>query len=296
VPFSAQVYRVMIAGPSDVEAERGVIRAVIADWNAVHAEDRAVVLFPLSWDTDAAPSLAGPAQEVINRQVLDRADILVAVFWTRIGTPTGTSRSGTVEEIERHAASGKPTMLYFSDAPLPPSRVDQTQYQALREFRESCRQRGLLESYGSLPEFREKFSRQLAHNVRDLIGAPASAPREVPDGDSVRTRQVTISATAKEVLCAMAAADGGGRVLIFSVNIGDAIQTEGRTLNDPNSHRDTSRWRAALNELADFGLIQQTRYDPVTYELQESGYKAADQICGKAEADTVNPREPRGND
>jgi hypothetical protein len=274
----------MIGGPSDVEEERSVIRAVTADWNAVHAQDRAAVLLPTSWDTDAAPSMAGSAQEVINRQVLKHADILVAVFWTRIGTPTGASQSGTVEEIERHVADKKLAMLYFSDVPLPPSRVDHGQYQALREFRSSCERRGLLETYRTMAEFREKFSRQLAHNVRDLIGASASAPREAPIGDPPRTRHVTISDTAKEVLCAMAAADGGGRVLIFSVNVGDAIQTEGRMLNDPNSHRDTARWRAALDELAGFGLIQQTRYDPVTYELQESGYTAADQICGQAKA------------
>jgi len=276
VPFSAHVYRVMIGGPSDVAEERGVIRTVIADWNAVHAEDRAVVLSPLSWDTDAAPSMAGPAQDIINRQVLDRADILVAVFWTRIGTPTNTSRSGTVEEIERHATSGKPTMLYFSDAPLPPSRIDHAQYEALRDFRGSCMQRGLLESYG----FREKFSRQLAHNVRDLIGTPRSVPHETSGKDSPRTQRVTISALAKDILCAMAAADGGGKVFIFSLGSGDAIQTEGRMLNDPNSHRDTARWRAALEELVGFGLIQQTRYDPVTYDLQESGYEAAEKVCG----------------
>jgi hypothetical protein len=40
MPFPASVIKVMIASPSDVTAERQVIREVIDDWNAEHAEDR----------------------------------------------------------------------------------------------------------------------------------------------------------------------------------------------------------------------------------------------------------------
>lgn len=279
--FRAEIYKVMMAGPGDVKEERSIIREVIADWNAVHAQDRAVVLLPVSWETDAAPSMSARAQEVINEQVLDPCDILVAVFWTRLGTPTGASQSGTVEEIERHVASGKLAMLYFSDAPLSPSHVDRLQYDALVRFRESCQQRGMVESYQSLFEFREKFARHLAQNVRSLTGLAPSGPVESPTVDTpLRTRRVTISDTAKELLCAAVAPGGGGRILIFPVNVGDSIQTENLVMNDPNNHRDTARWRAAIDELASLGLIQQTSYAPVTiYELQQLGYEAADQIC-----------------
>jgi hypothetical protein len=50
---------------------------------------------------------------VINRQVLADCDLLVAIFWTRIGSPTGSALSGTVEEIEKHLKAEKPAMLYF---------------------------------------------------------------------------------------------------------------------------------------------------------------------------------------
>ena len=50
----------------------------------------------------------------LNDQLVDRCDILVGMFWTKLGTSTGVAASGTVEEIDRFVAAGKPAMLYFS--------------------------------------------------------------------------------------------------------------------------------------------------------------------------------------
>ena len=70
-------------------------------------------------------------QEIINRLVIKR-DILVAIFWTRLGSPTGVATSGTIEEIEKHLASKNPTMIYFSDTPLP-NDVDTKCHRSPRE-------------------------------------------------------------------------------------------------------------------------------------------------------------------
>ena len=42
------------------------------------------------------------AQAIINRQIVKDSDLVVAIFWTRIGTPTGVAQSGMIEEIEEH--------------------------------------------------------------------------------------------------------------------------------------------------------------------------------------------------
>src|SRR6266498_2947504 len=105
------------------------------------------------------------AQGIINHQFVKDADLLVAIFWTRVGTPTGVAASGTVEEIEEHLKGGKPAMIYFSAAPVRPDSVDETQFRALQEFKSSARSRGLIEEYESLEEFQEKFRRQLAHTL-----------------------------------------------------------------------------------------------------------------------------------
>lgn len=38
--YSAVVYKVMIASPSDVSAERSIIREVLSEWNVVNADVR----------------------------------------------------------------------------------------------------------------------------------------------------------------------------------------------------------------------------------------------------------------
>jgi len=53
-------------------------------------------------------------------------------------------------------------MIYFSSAPLVPGSVDLKQYGVLMKIMDDCSKQGLVERYDSLPDFREKFSRQIA--------------------------------------------------------------------------------------------------------------------------------------
>ncbi|WP_442507241.1 hypothetical protein SH528x_006147 [Novipirellula sp. SH528] len=179
--YSADVLKVMIASPGDVAAERQTARDVIYEWNCIHSEDRALVLMPVGWETHSAPSMGDRPQAIINKEVLMNCDLLVAVFWTRIGSPTGVAASGTVEEIEEHLNAGKPAMIYFSSTPVRPDSVDEAQYSALKEFKQECYAKGLVESYESLAEFRDKFSRQLTqtiirHFLSETTPTTATAP------------------------------------------------------------------------------------------------------------------------
>ncbi|KKL03464.1 hypothetical protein LCGC14_2625910, partial [marine sediment metagenome] len=167
--YSATVFRVMIATPSDVQEEREIVREIIHEWNATHSNTARLVLLPVGSDTHAVPVMGDRPQEILNEQILRDCDLLVAVFWRRIGTDTGRAPSGTVEEVREHLEAGKPAMLYFSNALVAPSSVDQTQYLALLEFKEQCKTEGLIEEYDSLDEFRQRFSRQLQSIVQDEL-------------------------------------------------------------------------------------------------------------------------------
>ena len=133
--YKSTVFKVMIASPSDVCAERTIIREVLAEWNAVHSEMRQVVLLPVGWETHSSPEMGDRPQAIINKQILKNCDLLVGVFWTRIGTATEDYPSGTVEEIEEHIKAGKPVMLYFSSAPVLPDSVEADQYAELKRFK-----------------------------------------------------------------------------------------------------------------------------------------------------------------
>lgn len=169
--FPAQVFRILIASPSDVEEEREIAVKTIQEWNDLNSSERQLVLLPLRWETHSAPEYGRRPQEVINRQVVDHCDLLVGIFWTRIGSPTGIADSGTLEEIERVANQGKPVMLYFSKAKQDPEHIDLVQLQKLREFKQKTFPKGLVEAYASLIEFRDKLAKQIEMQLRTLLVA-----------------------------------------------------------------------------------------------------------------------------
>src|SRR5262245_20344643 len=100
--YKADVLKVVIASPGDVSPERLAATAIIHEWNIVHSADRATVLLPVLWETHSSPAMGDRAQGIINEQLIHDADLMVAIFWARLGTPTGKAVSGTVEEIEEH--------------------------------------------------------------------------------------------------------------------------------------------------------------------------------------------------
>ncbi|MEO4026548.1 OST-HTH/LOTUS domain-containing protein [Chromobacterium vaccinii] len=167
--FNASVYRILIASPGDVADERAVIPEIVNEWNAVSAYSTKIILMPIKWEVNTTPLLGGRPQQVINDQIVKDADLLVGVFWTRIGTKTGMAESGTAEEIQQFVDSGKPVMLYFSQSPIDPEKIDIEQFGALKKFKEKMRTKGLTETYSGLVDFRHKFTRQLAINLNNLI-------------------------------------------------------------------------------------------------------------------------------
>lgn len=178
--FDSRAYRILIASPSDVAEEREIAVSVIQAWNDLNSHARNVVLLPLRWETHTAPEYNTRPQEAINRAIVDDCDLLLGIFWTRIGTPTGVADSGSLEEIERVAAAGKPVMLYFSQVSSDPYLVDSGQFQRLREFKSKTQQHALTESFKSQIEFRDKFSKQLEMKVRDLQKEDAPAGHKPP--------------------------------------------------------------------------------------------------------------------
>jgi hypothetical protein len=161
MPLEVKAYRVLIASPGDVAKERNIIREQIAQWNAMHSQDMKIVLLPVGWETDSTPSLEDRGQAVINRQLVDSCDLLIGVFWTRLGTPTTEAESGTVEEIERAHSQGIHCIVYFSDKAINLSDVDLQQYERLQTYRKELQPKGLTDGYSELKEFEHKVLRHI---------------------------------------------------------------------------------------------------------------------------------------
>jgi hypothetical protein len=177
MPKQGITYEVLIASPSDVVAERDIVSECTREWSSAQAAS-GVQLRPVRWELDAIPALGDRAQAVINHQLVDDADILIGLFKARIGTPTGISASGTIEEIDRFVAAGKPVMLYFSTGPIPHNH-DQEQFGLLRDYKNQIASRGIYAEFADEGELRQKVSRNLAAMVRlSANHSPAPAPRQ----------------------------------------------------------------------------------------------------------------------
>jgi hypothetical protein len=172
------LYRIFIAAPSDVTEERNVIHQVIADWNAIHSRRFRLAFEPVSWLSHAVAEDGGRPQAVLNRQIVDSSDALVAILWTRIGAPTGEAASGTIEEIERFRAAKKPTAIFFSDVAVPPNAVDEEQLGKLRAFRAEALQSGVCPTYDSYDDFRTQFERYL-NKLAEELGTRVGVPRAI---------------------------------------------------------------------------------------------------------------------
>ena len=173
--FEARVFRILIASPSDVAAERMAIVEAIQSWNDANSPERRVVLLPVRWETHSHPEYGQRPQAILNRQIVDTCDLLIGVFWTRLGTSTGEAESGTLEEIERIAAQNRPVLLYFSNASKNPYDIDLAQLERLRKFKEEVRAKALPEEFSELSEFRDKLKRNLEATVRQLMSTDATS-------------------------------------------------------------------------------------------------------------------------
>jgi hypothetical protein len=169
MPQEGLIYRVFIASPSDCGEERRIAPEVIAEWNAMNSWATGVILEPVMWETHAYPAVGGRPQEIINRQLVTRCDILIGAFWTGLGTPTTEAESGTAEEIEQFRSAGKRVLLYFSSAPVALESLDQAQYQALIAYRDRLAEQSLYSRYETFAQFRQLLARHLGSTMNELL-------------------------------------------------------------------------------------------------------------------------------
>jgi hypothetical protein len=159
--YSGIIIEVFISSPVDVVIERKIVHNLIEEWNITNTRKRKQILRSLSWEKDVYSAFGDSAQSIINKQILDEADILVGIFNTRIGTPTKDYNSGSVEEIMRHINNGKPAMLYFSKANINRETFDEEQYNKLKEFKNWCKDKSVYFEYDDTNNFTDMFRTQL---------------------------------------------------------------------------------------------------------------------------------------
>jgi hypothetical protein len=79
MPRGSVVFKVLVAGPGDVLAERQAITAAINAWTSRHGDRVGVTMKPVDWE-QARPDLSTDPQNTINRQIGAERDAVIAVL------------------------------------------------------------------------------------------------------------------------------------------------------------------------------------------------------------------------
>lgn len=172
-----KILKVTICGPSDVAKEVEIAKQVVGDWNQRNWESTGWGLQTQHWSSDAIPTMAERGQAAINHRLIDHSDIVIAILWTRLGTPTGLAGSGTEEEITRAIARDIPVLAYFSNLEAPKLHVDAEQVEKLRDFRSRMMKSGLPFTFSSRSQFRKLLDEHLSKVVRDAITKRCAVPK-----------------------------------------------------------------------------------------------------------------------
>jgi hypothetical protein len=152
-----QVKRIFLACPGDLTAERSRFPRLLETVNNLRAHSLGFHLEPVGWER-VVPSMGRP-QDLINDE-LDSADLVVVMFWNKIGSPSciNSERTATVEEYER-AAQGQRVWVYFKR----PSEEAGPQLDGVLEFRRRLEagKQLFFREFTNLPDWEEMFREHL---------------------------------------------------------------------------------------------------------------------------------------
>ncbi|MCH5279183.1 MAG: response regulator [Christensenellaceae bacterium] len=154
---SINVYDLLISCPSDVSKFVNLLEKQVNHFNNYFGRANGVIVRCRYWTKDTYSEFGNSPQDLINRQIVDSSDMVVAVFWSRFGTATENYGSGTEEEIERMLSLKKQVFLYFLDKPIPPSKLDHAQYDKIIKFKEKHSNNGVFFTISNEKTLATKF-------------------------------------------------------------------------------------------------------------------------------------------
>lgn len=268
--FVANTYNIFIASPGDVKVERDEAQKIINNWNGVNAFWNNMALLPLRWEDNVAPGMEKDGQSIINEKLLDRTDLLIAIFWSRIGSPTPRSKSATVEEIEYHIKNKKPAMIFFSTR-FPIAGYDIEQYEELKKLKKEYYAKGLVKEFGTIEDFKEKFAEclQLKLNENKNIFSGFS----IESGESQIIGFENLSEEAIGILTAMSENEQG-TIMVTNSKSGVHIQIGNTVLFQGQNIREIVKWESAIKLLEKYDQIE--KKSDTHYTITANGLKNAD--------------------
>ena len=155
----------MIGAPSDITEEVRIAIEVIQKWNYLNSDKEKVVLQPMHWSISTYPE-AGRPQGSINKQMVEKSDMLISIFGVRIGSPTGIEKSGTIEEINEHIRADKTVMVFFKTSGSYKD-LDPKQIQSLQDYRKEIKDKVRWDEFETPDKFKDLLAEKLQLFLND---------------------------------------------------------------------------------------------------------------------------------
>lgn len=273
IMYNANVYQIMIGAPSDIIEEIQMACETINRWNTLNSEQYKIVLLPLHWSINSYPSAGNRPQHFLNQQLVEKSDLLICIFGTRIGTPTGKDISGTVEEFKEHVKVGKNVMMFFKNTAENVSSLDPQQLQQLNEFKQSIKESVLWWDYQKAENFKDLLFSKLQLYINDNW----LSEKQLRDNVS-KTIIDSLTNFDKERLAKWS--EGDGEVWISDTMDGRTIQI-GESEYEVSSGKEKAEWDDFFQRMRNIDFAQIDRYDnygnPI-YTLTKKGYDYIGQL------------------
>jgi hypothetical protein len=193
--YHASVLKLLISTPSDVLPQHlSEIRKVISQWNINSGESVGLVILPVLWTEHAVAEFGDRPQALLNTQIVKDADLGIAIFRDKLGTPTGAAVSGTAEEIQTLAGAGKLIGVFFDETGRPPlaDKNARTEFDRLMEYRTELQASALTFSFKNSTDlvscvnnFLSKVARDMLESSKTSIDISDSAPQVLDPGEGV---------------------------------------------------------------------------------------------------------------
>jgi len=166
MPKQITTLSIFLASPSDVAEERKTVNRVVNELNLTSLKSLNLHLELINWENSTYPSFGIYPQAVINEQIGSEYDIFLGILWSRFGTPTPNAQSGTLEEFERayariHHNTDLKICIYFKTDPIDPYKIDISQLQKVRSFKDNLTQLGGYHWEFTSENFEETLRRHL---------------------------------------------------------------------------------------------------------------------------------------
>lgn len=275
--YTATVYRIMFGSPSDIKEEIQVAFQVLNHWNSLHSEQSKIVLLPLNWSISSYPAMGKHPQKILDEQVVEKSDLLICIFGTRLGSPTDTEISGSVEEIKEHRKAGKDVLVFFKQSVDNLSSVDLQQLQGIKDFKESIKNDVLWCEFSDVADFKNKLSDALQRYVSEHWFEKA-----ILTIDGNHTNKIVFDEEEKQILTRWA--QGNNPQCIRFVTQGKCYYAFGKKAYEALTGKDQAYWDDFLERLLQNRFVKLDRYEedgkPV-YKLTKAAYDYVDTITEK---------------